>query len=275
MKGDITYISQGPDKLITKDGSSSYVKDQKYIGALKYHFRDYPQIIEMADKAQYTHESMIKLEKAYHDLACTSGQVCIIFESKDIHEKYKIRISPYIGYNNLSSYEMFNNGEHIFEDQMNEHYPVIGAQMSFCLPRISQSFSLDLDISLSSLKGREEYLSGGKLISSHEINSLVGFVKAGPGYTYHKGRIRPTLEGGFAIVKIFDPEIDMYLYQSDVEKEAGAIDDFSVGFYIAAGIKVKVFGDNFVFIKATYDKYASVPGQVHLGYLGARVGYTF
>lgn len=275
MKGDFLYTSQEPEKLITTDRVSSYVKDMKYIGVLKYHFKDYPEIVKMADQTQYTHESMIKLVKAYHDLACTSDQTCIIYESKALRDKYKIKISAYIGYNNLNNYELYSSNDVDFKDIMDKYYPIFGAHISFSLPRVSQSFSFDLDVSLSSLKGKKEYYSGGDPISTQEINSLIGFIKAGPGYTYHKGRVRPTIEVGITVAKAFDPKVKMTLHQSGIKKDNGEIWSTGTGFYAAAGVYIKVFKDNFMFVKATYDKYATGILESNLNYLGARIGYTF
>lgn len=264
--------------ITSEKGVRYYAKDVKYIGVLKYYFKDYPDIQKKVDRTQYTHESMIKLVKAYHDLVCTSDQVCTIFESKDIHDKYKIKFSPYIGYNYLSDYELYSDFGVNLKNKTSKHYPVIGGQAAIYFPRISQSFSIDLDISVSRLKAREDVESNGSnnpLFSTREASSLVGFLKIGPGYTYYKGKVRPKIEAGFTVIKIFDPKVELTYYQSGAKSDEGEIRSTGSGFYVAAGVDFKIFNNNFIFIKATYDKYVTGINGSNLSYIGGRIGYTF
>ncbi|MFV0538980.1 MAG: hypothetical protein ACK5M3_16680 [Dysgonomonas sp.] len=271
MKGDFLYTSQEPERKIFTNNGDRYVKDLKYIGVLKYYFKDHPEIQKEVDQTQYNHESMIKLVKTYHDLVCTSDQLCTVFESKSIHDKYKTKISVYIGYNHLSGYKLNSENGVFFENKMDENYPVIGVQTSFYLPRISQLFSLDLDASFSTLKGED--IGRDK---TYNISSLVGFFKVGPGYTSCKGRVRPTVQTGFTLLKIFDPAIEITDHESGTKDNyLGEIKSTGLGFYLSAGIDFKTVRDSFLFIKVTYDKYFTDIKNSNLSYIGARIGYTF
>lgn len=271
IKGELLYTSQEPEKKIFTNNGDRYMKDLKYIGVLKYYFKDHPEIQKEVDQTQYNHESMIKLVKTYHDLVCSSDQVCTVFESKSIHDKYKTKISVYIGYNHFSGYKLNSDHGIFFENKMNKNYPVIGVQTSFYLPRISQLFSLDLDASFSTLKGED--IGGDK---TYSISSLVGFLKVGPGYTSYKGRVRPIVQTGFTVLKIFEPTIEITDLESGTKDNyLGEIKSTGLGFYLSVGIDIKTGNDSFVFIKATYDKYFTDIKNSNLSYFGARLGYTF
>lgn len=278
MKGDYLYAYQEPEKLVSTEKTTGYKTDFRYMGILKLHYKDYQKIVNMVDLTEYTHESMIKLVKAYHDLVCTPDQSCIIFESKFIRAKYKLKFSAYAGYNNLSSYQLYSTstGGLEYNAKMDKTYPVIGVQTSLNFPRPAQSFSLNLDISLSSIKGDIKASSYGYRLNTNTINSLVGFMKLGVSYTYYKGIIRPTISIGPAFVNIFDSNIEYIDYNTSSTKVLdGKISHAGLGGYLSAGVDIKVFKDSFIFVKATYEKYFTDLTKSQLTYFGGRIGYTF
>lgn len=276
MKGELLYTSQEPEKLTYIGENQNYVTDYKYIGILKLYFKNQPEILKKVDKTTYDHQSMIKLVKEYHDLVCTPDQACIIFESKNIKDALIIKYSIYAGYNYLSGYKILTRYNIDFDGLMDKNYPVIGGQVSLNVPRLSKSINFDLGISLSSLKGEKKYYNNNnELARTFKINSLVGFLKLGPSYTYHKGIIRPTVGAGIALVKIFDPNVILNVYKSDEEKKDYNISSTALGLYLSAGIDVKIANKGFVFIKATYDKYITSIKNLDQTYVGARIGYTF
>ena len=77
------------------------------------------------------------------------------------------------------------------------------------------------------------------------------------------------------MTKIFDPKVTLTYHQTGEKKDEGEIGDNGLGFYLAAGVDIRILNNKFVFIKATYDKYITGIRSADLEYLGARIGYRF
>jgi hypothetical protein len=76
--GKMEIVSQKPERI---ENGRIYT-DNKYIGQIRYIFRDYQPIVEEANKLQFNQKSMIEIAKEYHNEVCTTGESCIVFQNE-------------------------------------------------------------------------------------------------------------------------------------------------------------------------------------------------
>lgn len=267
---DPEFIYQGADYGIY------YGTDNKYKGLLKYRFKDYPEIAKLTDNTDFTHKSMIELVKAYHDQACKSGEECVVFMGSGERKMMKVKFSAYIGANYLSSFRAASVKLVDRDYDMTKIMPVIGVQANLYLPRLSNSVSLFLDISLSNLKGESKNYIDGALFTSYKINSFIISPKVGLRYTYPKGNFRPMVEAGFAYTALLNKDLSFRNFQTDSnDTREGELASKYLGAYLGAGVDFKLTKENFIFCRLAFEKnwYSVTSHKADL--IGLKAGYIF
>lgn len=275
--GKMFAVSRNPEFVYQgADYGIYYGEDTKYKGFLKYQFKDYPKIAKMTDKTEFSHKSMIKLVKAYHDLTCDSEEECVVFSGKGVQSTIKVKFSVYGGANYISSFEVADVAGLNREFTMTKVAPVIGAQVNFYLPRLSNSVSVFVDVSMSNLKG--EY---SKVASEYDytlkMNTLTFSTKAGLKYTYPKGTVRPMIEGGATYTALFNCNLDHVNNQTGTTSEReDQLRSGCLGVYFGAGVDFRLTKENFVFCRLSYEKdWYAVRYSHGAEFVGAKIGYTF
>lgn len=191
------------------NGADYARKSNLYVGQIKAAFGDCPDLQSKLDRAQFSHNSLIKLTSEYHDYVC-DGQRCIIYEKA----LPKIRVSggPYLGFMSSSldfgsyqgtdqdfnadaSYKWYHY--YTFQKQTNL---ILGLRFRFTLPRISEKLAL---IALTEYLQSdytayyEDQTNPGLLTQmdclahTSTLNIMTGLQ-----YNYPKGDIRPSLTIG-------------------------------------------------------------------------------
>ena len=90
---DDSYITQSDLGTVRR-------KTYGYTGYLKYIMKDAPTLFGEIENAKFEHGDFIEITKAYHDLTCTDGTECIVYERKAgklKDAKWKIRPVGFVG----------------------------------------------------------------------------------------------------------------------------------------------------------------------------------
>lgn len=273
-KGKQTYITKKPDDKTRDRG------DEKYKGIMFYLFKDAYPVAQQSYKTPFNRESIKKLTKKYHEEMCTSGEQCIEFEAKKEKKFIALKYSIYagLGFQTYSFYDerlaLVNPFKYIS--------PTIGGQVNFYLPQSSESFSLLVDLSLSSVKADEEksYKSNEGYTSKVKFNFdvLTFDARLGMKYTYPQGKLRPTIEGGAILSSLFSKS-STYYYETTVqvtpfEKNNYILPETSfLGYYAALGLDIGVNKKQFAFVRVIYDNAKRNGDQLKT--VQVRLGYTF
>jgi len=290
--GRMIPVTKQQSKMILDDksGECRFSEDNRYKGKIGYIFRDSESVSKAANKMDFSQSDMISLTKKYHAEMCTTGEACIEFETKS--GKYtEIKISVYAGmqiqtYKPRSQfYSEYYGISHFFISDVSSLSPEIGAQVNFSVPRWNKSISLQADVSLAQFSGEEELRSeaqNGQL----KINGLIASGRLGVKYTYHKGLIRPMIEGGFQINRLFVSSNYRYfsgiLYVREIVK-----DDFLIspnkmlGFYAGTGLDYQLKKNNALLFRIVYNDCRRLPnngwpaGTDKMTSWQFKLGYTF
>ena len=210
------YITKRPDEVSEVDGRLMLKQDMQYKAVVPIIFEKVPELKEKAGKVNFSHESMINITKDYHNLICTTGEPCIEFETRPDKRYLKVKFSVYGG----ASFPSFSG-----------NCPIIGGQVNFSMPRALKSLSMLLDISLM----------GYPFSESNPAKPSLYSLMIGARYTYHKGLVRPFLEGGMAFLFLN--------YKTKIYYTEG----FTFGFYGSLGLNFKIGQDSFIFLSAGYN----------------------
>lgn len=275
--GEMFDVSKNPEFVYQgADYGIYYGEDTKYKGFLKYQFKDYPEVAKMTDKTDFSHKSMIKLVKAYHDQTCDSEEECVIFSGKGKQSTIKVKFSVYGGVNYISSFKVADISGLNREFTVTKMAPVVGAQMNFYLPRFSNSMSVFIDLSMSNLKGEYSRVET-EYDYTLKMNTLVFSTKMGLKYTYPQGRFRPMIEGGVTYTALFNGNLDHVNNKTGAtSKRENQLRKGCLGVYFGAGVDFKLTKENFVFCRLSYEKDWYALRYSHGAELiGAKVGYTF
>lgn len=69
-------------EIINEEGEKRITKSNRYKGILKYLYGDCEEIQDDIEKSKLAHKSLIQISSKYHNLMCTTGEDCVIYEKK-------------------------------------------------------------------------------------------------------------------------------------------------------------------------------------------------
>ena len=194
-------------------------KSNLYVGQIKAAFGDCPEMQSNLDKAQFSHNSLIRLTSEYHDYVC-DGEKCIIYEKP--LPVILITGGPYVGFirssldfpgykgsdmdfNSDASYKWYHY--YTFQKQTDL---LLGLRFRFSLPRINEKLALIFlaEYTQSEYTAYTEDQTNPGLLIQMTANAHVSTLNTMTGiqYTYPKGRIRPSL----AIGPVFSMDLNSY-----------------------------------------------------------------
>lgn len=270
---DPFYVTQNTPKEV----NSKIYTDNKYIGALTYHFQDSsPLLLRLIEKAKFNQKSMIAITKQYNDENCLNpGQEsCIIFENQTPDkENFKIQFSVYTGIQSMSYHDSRYNTD-------SKVYPVIGGQFYLHNPLWTKDFGLLGDISFSKMKDDspifEIPITNNLEQIQYDFYTLS--LKLGLKYTYSKFRFKPSISGGFAYTNIIKNN-------SELLRSIGSPKEYDIrsnhtGGYFAAGMDYNIRKNQSIFIQFSHDFYvksdlSQKKSSAYIKLWQLKVGYTF
>lgn len=193
-------------------------EDRKYRETLKYLFADYPELVSKLDKIQLERKPLIELTKQYHDLACKTGEACVVFQNDYKKRTFAFEFSVYSGVQFTDLSVSINNPRfegHTFKIN-NMTYPVIGGQMGISNPKWSKWVSLQIDLSLSYLKGSADYKQDEKWFFKYELKSMTFNGRLNIQYTLPlTSKVRPKIQGGLSTMNLFGLSNTLYSKMED------------------------------------------------------------
>jgi hypothetical protein len=199
QNGQMQLITKEPDKIV----DNQMVEDHKYDGELRYLFRD--DIASQYDSKyiDYNQKTMIDIAKKYHHSLCTTGEECIVFENKqpDIR-MIECSFTVYAGVC-FSQYKISNDYPSLkkYTGLASSPCPLLGLGINLHSPRLSKSFSMLVDISMSGLNIKNKAISD---IAKMDISGYVLSPKIGFKYAYPRYKLRPVAELAFEYTSILD-----------------------------------------------------------------------
>ncbi|WP_101689916.1 outer membrane beta-barrel protein [Dysgonomonas massiliensis] len=270
------YITKHPPVEVDR----KMKEDTKYVGMLKYYFRDSsPTMMKLIEKSKFYQRSMIKIAKQYNDENCLNpGQnSCIIFEN-DNPDKFglQFKFSVYTGIQNTTY------SGHLFD--ASSTFPLLGGQVYINNPRWSKSFGFVVDLSFSKMKKESQKLKS-PITSSYNILKYDMYdmsVKLGLRYTYSKYRLRPSIEGGLSSAYIIKNNSTWASASNStiINRQDYDVRKFHIGWYVGMGVEYNIIKDQFIFLRFNYDKfsetdYMQTSGTDHISLWQLKLGYTF
>jgi hypothetical protein len=271
--GRFLEVSKKPDEIV----GDKVIIDNKYIGMLKYIFMRDSMLLNQTSKATFDRKTMIEFTKKYHDLLCTDGRKCIIFEN-DYRKKFiKINFAAYLS----AQYIIYTFESDIPEIHIDSKsiIPVIGGQLLIVSPRLIKTIGLQIDVSASNLKGASDFSDAAGIYYRYGFNTIKTNANVSLKYTYPKGKIRPTIESGVLYTHLLRPtsSLESYIYNGQsftIETKENYSLPYSdwVGYTAGLGVEIQINRSQFMLFKVLYDnsqfkKYGLQSLQVKLGYI--------
>jgi len=259
-KSRLTAITKQPDTEFYDDTENKRLikEDVKYKGILNYVFRESPDLTNEIIKADFNDNSLIDITKKYHDKVCKTGEECIIFEGKPDNKYTRFKFSAYGGY--LTS----NYKKHQYKfDKLSS--PVFGVIVNFSIPRWMKSLSIYADLSLFKLKDEFKTYYGTAYYTS-ELEATIFETKFGGRYTYHKGVIRPFIQGGLSVD---------FVSQPTPTTKSIIMDGLLYGFNAGAGLQFEIGHAHSVFFLAEYNRVRETGALYRLSSFQFKLGFTY
>jgi len=258
--GKMTPVPKKQDEYIN---DKKHV-DRRYIGMIKYLFKEQETISKEADKLKFSQKSMINIAKEYHNQVCTTGEECIVFETKE-DKAY-----------NLCKFSVYGGVQSYFEEYVNVISPTIGGRLNVSIPRWKKKLSFQADLSISKIHGTVTFNEGNSpmfnegwcYLSSWETDNIFVPLLLGGKYSFGNHRLCPTIGGGFAVTSFFRSNQRYYYTYLRTEGNFFFDDYFGFGtfvlFYSSLGLEYTLNNKSSIFIDA--ECIAPVVLQLKLGY---------
>jgi len=126
-------------RKVEVDGKVVITNVKSYIGILNSTLNVW-EMSGQINKASLEHSSLIDIARNYHQLVCTDGSECIIYEKKK--PLMALRIGPMVGAN-LSTLKLMNNndGKNKFDPSTNF---TVGVNLNFWMPRLNEKLFMQI-----------------------------------------------------------------------------------------------------------------------------------
>jgi hypothetical protein len=249
--GVMHALSHKPDFIRDR----KIVKDNRYVGMLKYTFQDLAPVAQNADNMKFDANDMISVAKKYHDAYCTTGEECVVFQNKAPNRfLIQTKFSVFAGVHNITY-----PGDYYYEYALKASAaPMIGAQCEFFFPRMSRNFSIPVGVEVAYV---------------NPISSICVPLRAGLKLTVLPDKpVSMFIEPGISI-KALDSGKKEYFYTGQYGREATV-----EILYFSAGLNFKINKKQSIFVSLSYNYYAKKwvidrPEKNCWG--GFRTGFTF
>ena len=272
--GSLLSVTQEPDKII----DDKIKVDYKYKGALAYIFRDCKSVYKKIDKATLDRSSMIKLTRQYHSEMCSPGEECIVFENDYKKVFLKLDFSLFGGFQYMDY--LYENTELIRFGSAKSFSPIVGGVINVSNPRITESISLQAGISLSSIKGSNEYTFEQKNYEKFNFDALMTSGNLGLKFTYPRWKLRPSIEANINYCRLFNTSTTLYSEKYVVDKinkvtnnnYVSLLENY-IGFSYGFGLNYQFKKENSIFCRLLYTQMSNNDGNIKGAQL--KLGYEF
>ncbi|MCG8702095.1 MAG: porin family protein [Bacteroidales bacterium] len=176
-------VLNNTEKIIySEQGSRHAINKKEYIGVLKYQFKEVPELDTQIENSEFTHKSLVKLTKKYHDATCSE------YECMDYLRTSKTNIYLGLKLGNLHQFlyfyspdgkEQLPSSNNIYVG-VNLHY----ANMFGLHERLSMESTLSCFVSKFDNK-HFEYDGVELLVAPIDVN-----------YSFLSGQFKPFISGG-------------------------------------------------------------------------------
>ncbi|XOV91368.1 MAG: hypothetical protein ACFHWX_14260 [Bacteroidota bacterium] len=219
-----------------------------HVRKLKVAFADCMEIQPQVEQASFTHKSLIKLTKDYHNYVCDDYE-CIVYE-KSLGPP-KIYFSPLIGVSasNIKFVDSFYSGFN-FDQNMNAAF---GGEIEAVLALINSRISVQLDVLFRKNNYHGNYNGYYDLYINNNLMQYSLLFK----YRFLSGIIRPSLGVGFSA-----NTLNNLSYRAIIENIPGQPSETEItdihmksgmaGGVIQLGINYRVFKDRELFTNFRY-----------------------
>ena len=256
--GEMTEITKKPDDI----ENMHIIRDNKYKNFINYYFRDYPSILNNVEKLDFNQKSFINLAKRYHDVTCTTGEACIVFENEHPDKNstvYKLSVygglefctysmSYFFSFVDMEGYTIYHN--------INSLSPVIGGKVNIYNPRWSKSYSIQAAISLSPFNEKGQAVSNNYKVD-YELKTIIITGKIGLEYKLPMKKFKPMIGGGVQYTFNFADNSKLYDYYS-LDKADYSFDVPGSSYFINLGAEYAL-GNHAVFIQTSMEHYINNP----------------
>ena len=202
--GNMIPVTKKPDEYI----NNKVQEDVRYVGMIKYLFQNQETILKKADKLRFNQKSMIHITKEYHDQVCTTGEECIVFETKEDKEYFQFKFFGYGGF------LLYNGQKKTFNTIIS---PVIGGGLNIFVPRFTKKLRFQADLALSQIHSTrtfdknnpkyqkwvyspipspEGYVYYLQYLSRKEINAFFVPLHIGFECSFGNRKVHPVVAGG-------------------------------------------------------------------------------
>ena len=272
--GEMTEITKKPDSVVDM-GTMRIVTDTKYKNFISYYFRDYPFLINNAEKIDFNQKSFIDIAKRYHDATCTTGESCIVFQNEHPDKDYTIfKLSVYGGLE-FSSYSMADLWGNDLYYQISSLSPVIGGKVNIYNPRWTKSYSIQAAISLSPFNEKGQAVFDNNKVY-YELKTIILTGKIGLEYKFPLKKIRPMFGGGVLYTSHFADNNRLY-YDANLDARDFSFGTPELSFFVNLGVEYAL-GNHAVFIQTSFEKYINTSlskGEDKFKTFHIVAGYTF
>ena len=251
-EGDLIELKVD-EKEVEVDGKTQIKTVKSYVGVLKATFNVWEMGKEI-DRAKLDHESLINITKDYHKYACTDGSECIVYERKE--PLLNLRIGPVVG-GDLSTIRYMEKDKEKYDFDPASNF-TFGVNLNIYIPRFNEKFFMQLQALYTRYYFFANYQEKGGSIDAH-IRSNVLQMSLGIKYEYPKGRLRPTLAAGLAVIYMpgeIEKNIDTYYTYYNEIRSSTSDSDFPTkvltGFVITPGLHYYLTPDSIIFMQLSY-----------------------
>ena len=243
-------------------GSTRTMPIHSYVGVLQAALGVW-EMREDIEKAKLEHWSLIDIARDYHNYTCTDGSECIIYVKRK--PLMALKVGPVVGVN-LATLKMTRNWYMIGLETgklAKDHYKfdpltnfTLGVNLNLSMPRTSEKLSMQMQALYAKYHFFHTYKRGSTSTELH-INSNALQMGLNFKYEYPRGKLRPTLAAGGAMMLLPDASFKKHTEYSygrpSIEEK-----DFKttyVGFEVIPGVHYYLANEWIIFVQAQYLQY--------------------
>lgn len=268
--GEMNILTKREDRV---DSKRKIIPDNRYIGIIKYTFRDHPAITAEADKIRFDHKSMIRIAKQYNDEVYASVDESVVFQEEE-PAKYGalVKFSVYSGVQFVTYTFNFRPNNDI---AISGIAPTIGAEVNLSNPRWSNLLALEFDLSFSRIdKESTVKIPPSNTGSGNFIEYSFNIFAARLGLNFVvpvKGKFTPTISAGLSYIKLMNSSANDGYYK---------MKDRYYSVYGMAGLNYNIKKKQSVFLRCGYDWFIegndfTQPNDDRLRIVSLNLGYVF
>lgn len=288
-KGELIEVTKEREKIsnlrfkVEKtwySSASNYNKnmnDRNYRIVLANIFNESLRISARANNAGFERKDFIDLTSQYNAEMDKNNPTNIVFANDNFKTFFETTITlsggaQYIKYVSLPIYLIQN-----YSIESQSIMPVVAAQLTLTSPRVSKSFAIIADLSMSQFTGACDYVGKYNSYYNYQYNALRVGTSIGVKYIYTKTNFCPFIEAALAnsFFMFKSSRLDIYdSYFDHIVKTNYLLPENLIGGYrLALGCNYLLKNNHSVVAKINYEKQNDYKDQITVWEL--KLGYSF